>query len=274
MRSQLVGAHIRARHGYLSGGAIYAGGDVPLPSLSRWVSLILAKHLTESIFAALDIRAMQAEFKKEFREIVHEELLANFGRHASPSEVESLFKQVFGAMLATLDTTTTMDAKERMAKVASSGDSIVVKYFTRPESCGVVALSGLSDFGDNVSKRAAASLMTLRRAYLDGSRGPAPASDYLLKTRPVYEFVREKLGIGMHGLQNHESFPNGLDVEEATIGENVSLIHEVREAPTVSTVQYQTFIFAGHPRWTDAMDRCWHVHLSGQSKGANWIGNT
>jgi phenylalanine ammonia-lyase len=30
----------------------------------------------------------------------------------------------------------------------------------------------------------------------------------------------------MHGLQNHESFPNGLDVEEATIGENVSLIHE------------------------------------------------
>jgi phenylalanine ammonia-lyase len=176
---------------------------------------------------------MQAEFKKEFREIVHEELLVNFGCHASPSEVESLFKQVFGAMLATLDTTTTMDAKERMAKVASSGDSIVVKHFTRPQSCGVVALSGLSDFGDSVSKRAAASLMTLRRAYLDGSRGPAPASDYLVKTRPVYEFVREKLGIGMHGLQNHESFPNGLDVEEATIGENVSLIHEVREAPDV-----------------------------------------
>jgi phenylalanine ammonia-lyase len=178
------------------------------------------------MFAALDIRAMQAEFKKELCEIVHDELVVNFGSHVSPSEVEPLFKQVFSGMLATLDTTTTMDAKGRMAKVASSGDGILVKHFTRPQSCGVVALSGLSDFSDGVAKRATTSLMTLRGAYLAGSRGPAPARDYLTKTRPIYEFVRENLGVSMHGLQNHESFPNGLDVEEATIGENVSLIHE------------------------------------------------
>lgn len=180
------------------------------------------------MFAALDIRAMQAEFKKELYEIVHEELLIGFGCHISPSQVEPLLKQVFVAMLATLDATSTMDAKERMDKVASSGDSILVKHFTQPKNGGVAALCGLTDFGDSVSKRASASLMTLRGAYLDGSRGPAPARDHLIKTRPVYEFVRENLGVGMHGLQNHESFPNGLDVEEATIGENVSLIHEVR----------------------------------------------
>jgi len=185
------------------------------------------------MFTAFDIRAMQAEFKKEFHDIVHEELVVNFGSHVSPSEVEPLFKQVFSTMLTILDTTTTMDAKERMAKVASSGDSILVKHFTRPQNCRVAALSGLSGFGDSVSERATASLMTLRGAYLAGSRGPAPARDYLTKTRPVYEFVRETLGIGMHGLQNHESFPDGLDVEEATIGENVSLIHEVRETSVV-----------------------------------------
>ncbi|KAH8994465.1 phenylalanine ammonia-lyase [Lactarius akahatsu] len=178
------------------------------------------------MFAALDIRAMQAEFKKELHEIVHEELVVNFGSHVSPSEVEPLFKQVFGTMLTTLDTTTTMDAKERMAKVASSSDSILVKHFTRPQSCGVAGLSGLSGFNDSVSERATTSLMTLRGAYLAGSRGPAPARDHLTKTQPVYEFVRENLGIGMHGLTNHESFPDGLDIEEATIGENVSLIHE------------------------------------------------
>lgn len=211
------------------------------------------KHLAEGFLAALDIRAMQAEFKKELREIVHEELLVNFGCHISPSEVEPLFKQVFCAMLATLDTTTTMDAKERMAKVASSSDSILVKHFTQPQSCGVVALSGLSSFGDTVSKRAAGSLMTLRRAYLDGSRGPTPASDYLLKTRPVYEFVRTNLGIRMHGLENHESFPNGLDVEEATIGENVSLIHEVRETSAAHRAVldlYSQAIRDGQLQWT------------------------
>ncbi|KAI9441666.1 phenylalanine ammonia-lyase [Lactarius indigo] len=171
------------------------------------LSMLVATYLY-LLCQALDIRAMQAEFKKELYEIVHEELV------------------VFGAMLATLDTTTTMDAKERMARVASSSDSILVKYFTRPQSCGVVGLSGLSGFSDSVSERATTSLMTLRGAYLAGSRGPAPASDHLTKTRPVYEFVRENLGIGMHGLTNHESFPDGLDIEEATIGENVSLIHE------------------------------------------------
>ncbi|KAH9036146.1 phenylalanine ammonia-lyase [Lactarius pseudohatsudake] len=189
------------------------------------LSMLVATYLY-LLCQALDIRAMQAEFKKELHEIVHEELVVNFGSHVSPSEVEPLFKQVFGTMLTTLDTTTTMDAKERMAKVASSSDSILVKHFTRPQSCGVAGLSGLSGFNDSVSERATTSLMTLRGAYLAGSRGPAPARDHLTKTRPVYEFVRENLGIGMHGLTNHESFPDGLDIEEATIGENVSLIYE------------------------------------------------
>ena len=212
------------------------------------------------MLAALDIRAMQAEFKKELREIVHEELLIGFGCHISPSEVEPLLKQVFGAMLATLDATSTMDAKERMDKVASSSDSIIVKHFTQPQNGGVAALSGLTDFGDSVSKRASTLLMTLRGAYLDGSRGPAPARDHLIKTRPVYEFVRENLGIGMHGLQNHESFPNGLDVEEATIGENVSLIHEVRETSVAHCVP-DLYSFTGHSRRTVAMDRCGYVYL-------------
>ena len=240
--SQLVGAHIRACHDHLSGSVIYVDGDVPLSSLPRCVSWILAKHVAEGMLVALDIRAMQAEFKKELHEIVHEELVVNFGSHVSPSEAEPLFERVFSTMLATLDTTTTMDAKERMIKVASSGDTILVKHFTRPQSCGVVALSGLSDFSDGVAKRASASLMTLRGAYLDGSRGPAPARDYLTKMRPIYEFVRVYLGISMHGLQNHESFPNGLDVEEATIGENVSLIQEVRKT-TVAHCPVQELIF-------------------------------
>jgi hypothetical protein len=101
--------------------------------------------------------------------------------------------------------------------------------------------------------------MTLRGAYLTGSCGRAPARDHLTKTQPIYELVQEDLGISMHNLQNHESFPNGLDVEEATTGEIVSLIHEVR-ARSVVLCPAEELIFVGDSRWAVAKDRCGHVY--------------
>ena len=191
-------------------------------------------HLANRLYAALDIRAMQAEFEKELHQIVQAELLANFGSHISSTEAGQLFKRILLIMLATLDTTTTMDAADRMIKVAASSDSLIVKHFTQPNGPGVIALSGLTRFNNNVAKRATASLTALREAYLTGTRGCAPASLLLTRTRPVYEFVRTNLNINMHGIENHQSFPDGLDIEDATIGEKVSLIHEVRKkSPTV-----------------------------------------
>ncbi|KAI0302376.1 phenylalanine ammonia-lyase [Multifurca ochricompacta] len=189
------------------------------------LSMLTATYLY-LLCQALDIRAMQAKFEKELHEIVQEEFLANFGSYITPLEAASLFKHVLNGMFAVLDTTTTMDVTDRMAKVAASGDSILVKHFTQPQGSGIIALSGLRGFNVGVAKRAAASLTALREAYLTGARGHAPASVHLSRTRPVYDFIRIKLGIGMHGLENHRSFPNGLDLEDATIGENVSLIHE------------------------------------------------
>ncbi|KAI0251153.1 L-Aspartase-like protein [Lactifluus subvellereus] len=189
------------------------------------LSMLMATYLY-LLCQAFDIRAMQAEFEKELHKIVHEELLAHFSCYIPPSEVGPLLKRIFNVMLATLDTTTTMDAADRMIKVAASSDSVIVKHFTQPKGCGTVALSGLPRFNDGVAQRAAASLTALREAYLTGARGSAPAIAHLTKTRPVYEFVRKTLGIRMHGLENHQSFPEGLDIEDSTIGENVSLIHE------------------------------------------------
>lgn len=172
---------------------------------------------------------MQAEFEKEFHKIVQAELLANFGSYIPSAEEGPLLKQILGVMLATLDSTTTMDATDRMIKVAASSDSIIVKHVTRPKGPGVIALSGLPCFNNNIAERATTLLTDLRDAYLTGARGPAPARVYLTKTRPVYEFVRMTLGIGMHGLENHRLFPEGMDIDDATIGEKVALIHEVRK---------------------------------------------
>jgi phenylalanine ammonia-lyase len=180
---------------------------------------------------------MQAEFENELHQIVQAELLANFGSHISSTEAGPLFKRIILVMLATLDSTTTMDAADRMIKVAASSDSLIVKHFTQPNGPGVIALSGLPRFNNDVAKRATASLTALREAYLTGARGCAPASLLLTRTRPVYEFVRTNLNINMHGLENHQTFPGGLDIEDATIGENVSLIYEVRKkSPAVQAI--------------------------------------
>ena len=207
---------------------------------------------------ALDIRAMQADFERELHKIVQSELLTNFGCHISRTEAAPLFKRIFFVMLATLDTTTTMDTAERMVKVAASSDSLIVKHFTQPNGPGVVALSGLPHFNNEVAKRATASLTALREAYLTGARGPAPASRLLIRTRPVYEFVRKTLGINMHGLENHRSFPDGLDLEDATIGEKVSLIHEVRKQWLVVPTLFidKMLCTVGDPRWPTAEGDC------------------
>jgi len=189
------------------------------------LSMLVATYLY-LLCQALDIRAMQAEFEQEFQRIVQAELLANFRSYISPTEIGPLFKRILSVMLATLDTTTTLDTTDRMIKVAASGDSLIVKYFTQRNGPGVVALSRLPDFNDGVAKRATESLTAIREAFLTGTRGPAPASNYLVRTRAVYEYVRTTLKIEMHGLENHRSFPEGLDIEDATIGEKVSLIHE------------------------------------------------
>ena len=185
-------------------------------------------HLAKFMVVALDLRAMQAEFEKEFHKIVQTELLENFGSYVSSAEEGPLLKQILGVMLATLDSTTTMDATDRMIRVAASSDSLIVKHFMQAKGPGVIALSGLPCFNNNIAKRATALLTDLRDAYLTGARGTAPARLHLTKTRPVYEFVRMTLGIGMHGLENHRIFPDGMDLEDSTIGEKVSLIHEVR----------------------------------------------
>jgi phenylalanine ammonia-lyase len=186
-------------------------------------------HLANCLPVALDLRAMQAEFEKEFHKIVHSELIANFGSYIPSAEEGSLLKKILGVMLATLDSTTTMDATDRMIKVAASSDSVIMRHFTQLKGPGVIALSGLPCFNKNVAKRATALLTALRDAYLTGAHGPAPARLYLTRTRPIYEFVRITLGIGMHGLENHQLFPDGMDLEDATLGEKVSLIHEVRK---------------------------------------------
>ncbi|KAJ7321625.1 phenylalanine ammonia-lyase [Mycena albidolilacea] len=177
---------------------------------------------------AYDLRALQADFRRGLAEIVHEELRAHFGAHFSSIEELPLLNKLLSAMYHVVDHTTSMDAVARMIKVAEASTSLLVEFFMASSdmSLAVAALTALPTFRATVASRAAAKLVALRGEYLLGARGPAPASALLEKTRPIYEFIRVTLGIRMHGTENLGSFKEGLGVQDVTVGQNVSLIHE------------------------------------------------
>ncbi|KAJ7270052.1 phenylalanine ammonia-lyase [Mycena haematopus] len=177
---------------------------------------------------AYDLRALQADFRRGLAEIVQEELSAHFGAHFSTIDDLPLLKKILSTMYHVVDHTTSMDAGARMVKVAESTTSLLVEFFMAASdvTLSVAGLTALPRFRQTVATRATAKLVALREEYLLGARGPAPASAWLEKARPIYEFIRVTLGIRMHGAENLGVFREGLGVQDVTVGQNVSLIHE------------------------------------------------
>ena len=180
----------------------------------------------------MDLRSLQHEFYEGLSNITSEEVSIAFGSILSEEDAIPIKIKLASTLRDTFDATSTMDAADRMQKVAASSTIPLLDFFTgssfsNPSLVGP-ALTSLPAFRARVASRAYNLLDELRRDYLSGARGAAPASRYLNRTRPVYEFVRLTLGIRMHGSENYHRFVNGLGVDDVTIGQNVSLIHEVR----------------------------------------------
>ncbi|KAG5648509.1 hypothetical protein DXG03_003120 [Asterophora parasitica] len=190
---------------------------------------------------ALDIRALQSEFATGLEAIVDDELTCAFGQFLSASQKSILVKKLLSVMTQTLDKTSTMDSADRMKAVTASTTTVFVDFLAGPEfadaSLNATAIPLISTFRSQVASRATNLLDQLRRDYLSGERGAAPAARFLNKTRAIYEFVRVTLGIRMHGSENYARFVNGLGVEDVSIGQNISLIHEaIRDGKIQSTV--------------------------------------
>jgi phenylalanine ammonia-lyase len=178
---------------------------------------------------AMDLRALQADLVAGLKKIAMEELEPIFS--SCPSwQLADLAREVSKVMTESLMTTSTMDSVERMAKVAASSTNVLVDFCCRfaDDAVSGFALRAIPTFRSSVSSRAVTFMNQLRGEYLSGSKGPAPASAHLHKTRPIYDFVRITLGIRMHGSENYCRFQNGLGTEHDNIGQNISLIHEVR----------------------------------------------
>jgi len=180
---------------------------------------------------ALDIRALQAELYEGLDTIVSEELNHSFSRFLTESCLNAVTSKVQKIIRETFDATSTMDAADRMSKVAASSTTCIVDFFTGPDfvadttSAGA-ALISIPSFRSQVASRGTALLLQLRTDYLSGVKGLAPATRYLNKTKAIYQFVRITLGVRMHGAENHSTFANGLGIDDVTIGQNISLVQE------------------------------------------------
>lgn len=167
---------------------------------------------------------MQTEFVSRLPDLLQDALRIHFGSAIAPTEEATLVKILMRVMHESLDKSTTMDNEDRMRVVANSTTSTLVNFFTESGGCD---LKSISEFCSRVASHAAGVHDELRKDYLTGLKGSAPASPYLSKTKGVYEYIRETLGIRMHGFENYSGFVNGLGVDDVSVGENISTIYEV-----------------------------------------------
>lgn len=173
------------------------------------------------------MRALRAELIAGFNSIVGEELVAHFP-FISSSERETLHGILLRTMSQSFDKNTIMDNADQMAQVASSTIPLLLEFFKESSDKGAaVSLCTLSNFQASIATRATELHHELRVAFLTGVRGPIPASPYMGLTRGVYEFVRKDLAVKMHGDENLAVFPNGIGVDNVSIGQNISKIYEV-----------------------------------------------
>lgn len=173
---------------------------------------------------------MQAEFNVELSKILREEL----SYHFDSSSTNQLYSKCRPAVEAALEHSTSMDCIDRMHTVAESCTAPLVNLFLESPA-HTSAIQTIPAFRKSLAARFVDCYSALRRTYLNGGRGLAPASRHLNKTRALYEYVRIGLGVKMHGKENLEMFDHkGIDDivgmpggDDGTLGENITRIYEV-----------------------------------------------
>jgi len=148
-----------------------------------------------------------------------------------------------------LSKNTTMDNVDRMKDAASATSTPLLSFFTNATCqtglaqglAKVAAFASIPDFQARLAARAAELQDKLRKEFLSGERGTAPAAPLLGKTSAVYSYIRTTLGVRMHGAENFSGFANGLGRDDVTIGGNISKIYEAIRDNKMSAVVSSLF---------------------------------
>nr|WJQ78187.1 phenylalanine ammonia-lyase [Panus rudis] len=182
--------------------------------------------------------------------IVEVEISRLFGDSFTPEQARTLSSAVYKAVKRTFDTTSVLDAGLRTQKLAAAAVAPIVEFAATVPSLSNTFVGSIADLRSEIAAKSKALLESLRKDYLSGAKGPAPAAAYLGRTtvqdrqsrqichpkrlpylstlpvlhcRPVYEYVRVTLGVKMHGATNLSEFETP---DDSTVGQNIALIHE------------------------------------------------
>lgn len=208
------------------------------------LSILIASNLYV-LCQAVDLRAMQNEFAQEVDGIINEELEHTLYQSATGGKLSELLYKVLSARIresfhGSLEVTATMDAPLRMHTASKTSSTIFLDFLTNHPEVDL-SLQSISSFQSNLSLRTAASLNDLRYAYLSASRGSIPASAWMGRTKLMYEFIRETLGVKMHGLENLENFKRGVGSDGTNVGQQISLIYEAIKDGRMQSVIAELF---------------------------------
>lgn len=191
---------------------------------------------------ALDIRALQKEFKTSIAglltDVLRQHIFNNSPSDMPVESVSALSARILPSIYVSLDSTTTMDAPQRLAATASAMLGPLFEELSKSQLLTSVSTESISALRQSFTERGTSILNGLRKSYLYGqfdiphpvangshSFNPRARAAHLLgRTRPVYEFIRLDLNVPMHGLENLEQFQSSEN--HPNIGQNVSLIYE------------------------------------------------
>ena len=202
------------------------------------------------ICTALDLRALQHEQFGKMKEVLREEVWNHLRDHVSTEKaLDALCSRLTPTMRDALAANTTKDARRMMESVAAACTAPMLESLTsnlssdppehgRKTPSSADLLTSVAEFRASFVQNAAASLQDFRKSYLVNSgKGPeCVLTSQLLAdgTRPVYDFIRNELGIGLRGLDNFYEFKDGF--EEPLIGDDVSQIYESIRNGTMAEV--------------------------------------
>lgn len=197
------------------------------------LSLLLATHLY-CVLQAIDLRAIEFEFKKVHRPAIAESLRQHFGAFVSTeAELDALVSKVKKALAKRLDQTASYDLEPRWHDAYSMATGAVVEHLSTSPSLASSAMNPLVSLNEwklESARKAIELTREVRERFWSTPSGSAPALEYLGRTKALYLFVRETVGVKARRGDVFEGKP------AATIGSSVSKIYDAIKSGKINQV--------------------------------------
>ncbi|BGP21577.1 phenylalanine/tyrosine ammonia-lyase [Rhodotorula toruloides] len=191
------------------------------------LSLLLATHLY-CVLQAIDLRAIEFEFKRQFGPTMVSLIDQHFGSALTGSNVrDELVEKVNKTLAKRLEQTNSYDLVPRWHDAFSVAAGTVVEVLSSTS----LSLAAVNAWKVAAAEAAISLTRQVRDAFWTTASTSSPALSYLSpRTQILYSFVREELAVKA---RRGDVF---LGKQEVTIGSNVSKIYEAIKSGRINSV--------------------------------------